>query len=98
MVPSTTKGRSPRTGWMERLEKVKHLTSRWWRKVSNFMRKANIHRLFSRKEEVVVIQVRPFFISGQRDAFPHDSFAPFVREGKVLCDPFHDCEWLACQF
>src|SRR5271165_2390515 len=68
---------------------MKHLTSRWWRKLSNLMGNANLYRLLSRKKEVVVIQVSPFFASGQSDVFPHDGFASFIRKDQILRDPLH---------
>ena len=70
------------------MSNVVNLGSRWGRKFSDFMGKANLHRLFPRKEKVVVIQIRPLFVTQERDALFKDGFGSLIVKGQTLCDAF----------
>ncbi len=69
----------------------------WRRKLAKLMSKANIYRFFSRKEKVVMIQVRPLFVCGQSNVFLQNGLYPFVVESKAFGNTFHRHGWCTGQ-
>lgn len=61
--------------------------SGWREKFRNAISKANLHRLFSGKREVVVVEVRPSRVL-HFDVRPEDGLSSLVVDVETLCSGF----------